>query len=126
MSILERFFGRKEKNSSNIQGVLVANAEVDNPLSLVVVFDTLPENNSKELTRLLRNYHSSMKQATCELVPELDFFGLAGWGKHVISMVGFKNALPSGINRTMRRASSLSPGSKRASTGNQCKYYFIL
>lgn len=66
-------FGRKEKNSSNIQGVLVANAEIDNPLSLVVVFDTLPENNSKELTRLLRNYHSSMKQATCELVPELDF-----------------------------------------------------
>ncbi|EQB3265268.1 hypothetical protein ACYI7M_000334 [Salmonella enterica] len=50
MSILERFFGRKEKNSSNIQGVLVANAEIDNPLSLVVVFDTLPENNSKELT----------------------------------------------------------------------------
>lgn len=43
MSILERFFGRKEKNSSNIQGVLVANAEIDNPLSLVVVFDTLPE-----------------------------------------------------------------------------------
>lgn len=67
-------FGRKEKNSSNIQGVLVANAEIDNPLSLVVVFDTLPENNSKELTRLLRNYHSSMKQATCELVPELDFW----------------------------------------------------
>lgn len=28
MSILERFFGRKEKNSSNIQGVLVANAEM--------------------------------------------------------------------------------------------------
>ncbi|HGB5161671.1 TPA: hypothetical protein ACIVNE_004601, partial [Salmonella enterica subsp. enterica serovar Enteritidis] len=94
MSILERFFGRKEKNSSNIQGVLVANAEIDNPLSLVVVFDTLPENNSKELTRLLRNYHSSMKQATCELVPELDFFGLAGWGKHVISMVGFKTPYP--------------------------------
>lgn len=94
MSILERFFGRKEKNSSNIQGVLVANAEIDNPLSLVVVFDTLPENNSKELTRLLRNYHSSMKQAMCELVPELDFFGLAGWGKHVISMVGFKTPYP--------------------------------
>lgn len=46
MSILERFLAVK-KNSSNIQGVLVANAEIDNPLSLVVVFDTLPENNSK-------------------------------------------------------------------------------
>ncbi|WP_170916836.1 hypothetical protein [Salmonella enterica] len=47
MSILERFFGRKEKNSSNIQGVLVANAEIDNPLSLVVVFDTLLSFNFK-------------------------------------------------------------------------------
>lgn len=73
MSIWERFFGSKEKESFNTQGVLVANAEIDNPLSLVVVFDTLPENNSKELTRLLRNYHSSMKQATSELEPELDF-----------------------------------------------------
>ncbi|EEV5865451.1 TPA: DUF4261 domain-containing protein [Escherichia coli] len=43
---------------------------------------------------MLRNYHSTMKQATCELDPEADFFGLAGWGKHVISLVGFKAPYP--------------------------------
>ncbi|WP_255300384.1 hypothetical protein [Escherichia fergusonii] len=35
MSIWERFFGRKEKDSFNTQGVLVANAEIDNPLRKV-------------------------------------------------------------------------------------------
>lgn len=102
MSIFSRFFGRKDPANESPASVtaadpsaLVANPDIENPLSLQVVFPgTLPI-QAGALTQALRDYHSSMQDARVEIAPDMDeLFALAGWGEHVIRLVGFNAPLP--------------------------------
>jgi hypothetical protein len=97
MGIFSRFFGRKEGDDDR-GGELVANPKIESPLSLQVLFNRKNRLDAEGLTAALRSYHSSMARARCELEPDLGekgtVLGLAGWGKHVIRLVGFDLPMP--------------------------------
>ncbi|GKX54154.1 hypothetical protein SOASR030_02660 [Leminorella grimontii] len=95
MSILSRFFGRRDEKESQSLAELVANPNQENSLSLQVVFSGSLSIDESKLEQTLRGFDSSMKQARCQRDPELgDFFALVGWGKHVVRMVGFNAPFP--------------------------------
>jgi hypothetical protein len=97
MGILTRFFGRKE-DGDNRGGELIANPKIKNPLSLQVIFTGTDRLDALGLTAALRSYHPSMARARLEFEPEFGkkgtIVGLAGWGKHVIRLVGFDLPMP--------------------------------
>jgi len=91
MSVIDRFFGRNE--SSTNDGKPTANNR-DNPLALTVLFSGRLAIDTDALTRNLRAYHRSMRGASVELAPEIETpFGLVGWNKHVVKMVGFNGPM---------------------------------
>lgn len=93
MSIISRFFGRKDEQA-DLQA-LAANPNIDNPLSLQVLFAAPLAISQDALTAALRAYHSSMSDARAEVEPDMpEFLGLAGWGKHVVRLVGFNAPYP--------------------------------
>ncbi|WP_313623847.1 DUF4261 domain-containing protein [Achromobacter sp.] len=93
MSIFSRFFGRKEEPSDT--QALSANPDTENALSLQVLFAAPLAIDEAALTAALRDYHPSMAEARAEIAPDLpEFLGLAGWDKHVVSMVGFDAPYP--------------------------------
>ncbi|WP_396332299.1 DUF4261 domain-containing protein [Burkholderia anthina] len=94
MSLISRFFGRKDAPDNAAE--LVAAPDIDNPLSVAVVFDGPLQVDIDALTAALRAYHPSMRQARVETEPTLEqVFGLAGWGNHVVRLVGFDAPYPS-------------------------------
>ncbi|MBY4870848.1 DUF4261 domain-containing protein [Burkholderia sp. Bp9017] len=94
MSLISRFFGRKDTPEN--AAALVAAADIDNPLSVAVVFDGPLQVDIDALTAALRAYHPSMSQACVETEPTLEqVFGLAGWSNHVVRLVGFDAPYPS-------------------------------
>ena len=97
MGILSRFFGRKEDDDDR-GGQLVANRKIEDRLTLQVLFDGKSLFEPERIIAALRSYHRSMARARCELKPELGkkgtVLGLAGWGKHVIQLVGFDLPMP--------------------------------
>jgi hypothetical protein len=97
MGILSRFFGRKEDGADR-GGELIANPGIKNPLSLQVLFEGIFQLDTERLTAALRSYHPSMARARFEFEPEFGkkgtVIGLAGWGKHVIRLVGFDLPMP--------------------------------
>ena len=94
MSLISRFFGRKDEPENPV--ALVAAPDVEHPLSVTVVFDGPLQVDIAALTAALRTYHPSMKQARVETEPTLEqVFGLAGWGSHVVRLVGFDSPYPS-------------------------------
>lgn len=96
MGLFSRFFGRAEDDDTGSQ--LQANPEIKDPLSLQVLFAGRPKLDPQRVTAALRSYHPSMARARCDLDPELNqegkMFGLAGWGNHVIRLVGFDTPMP--------------------------------
>ena len=96
MSIFSRFFGRNENDDRVTQ--LVANPQIENPLSLQLLHEGQLCLQSDEMTAALRSYHTSMATARCEIDQALSeegkIFGLAGWGSHVIKLVGFDCPMP--------------------------------
>ncbi|MCL2309740.1 MAG: DUF4261 domain-containing protein [Proteobacteria bacterium] len=125
MSIFNRFFGRKEEAADT--GKLTANSEIKHPLSLTVLFASPPIIDGSELTRALCAYHASMREARVELEPGLEApFGLAGWGKHVVTMVGFNASMPREALEACVAPSHYSAELKaqvRAHTGHIILYY---
>ena len=97
MSIFSRFFGGKDEDEG-AGAPLVANPAVESPLSLQVLFADGLTLSSEAVTKALRSYHPSMAKARCEIEPGLNqegnVFGLAGWGKHVVKLVGFDLPMP--------------------------------
>ena len=97
MGILTRFFGR-ERQADDRGGDLVANRKTKNPLSLQVLFKDRFTLDADRLTEAMRSYHISMKRARFEIDPGLlergTVIGLAGWGKHVVQLVGFDGPMP--------------------------------
>jgi len=100
MSLFSRFFGRKDADD-HAGGQLEANPDIKRPLSLQVLFPDARRLNADQLVGALRAYHPSMSQAQCEIDPELSqegkVFGMLGWGKHVIRLVGFDAPYPAEI-----------------------------
>lgn len=97
MSLISRFFGRNEKETQ--RKALVANPDIEKPLSLQLLFSKKLEFSDAELTKALRSFHRSMASATCERDESIDkegcLFALVGWDKHVIRMIGFNQSMPS-------------------------------
>ena len=98
MSIFSRFFGRKDDSDSPSAGnppALVSNPDQKDGMSLQVAFAGPLPNQADALTRALQAYHPSMADARAELDAGGDhWLGLAGWGEHVVRMVGFNAPLP--------------------------------
>jgi hypothetical protein len=97
MSIFSRFFGSKDEDE-DAGAPLVANPEAESPLSLQVLFAGGLKLSADAVTQALRSYHPSLAKARCEIEPGLNkdgkVFGLAGWGKHVVKLVGFDLPMP--------------------------------
>lgn len=99
MSIFSRFFGRSDSAASHkASAPLVANSAIEHPLSLQVLFPADVEWNAERITQALRGHHRSLADARCELEAGVasngQAFGLAGWGKHVVRLVGFNAPMP--------------------------------
>ena len=98
MSIISRFFGRKEPAAGQPNAepaALVSNPDQKDGMSLQVAFAGPLPNQADALTRALQAYHPSMADARAELDTGGDhWLGLAGWGEHVVRLVGFNAPLP--------------------------------
>ena len=96
MSIFSRFFGQHGEDDRVTQ--LIANPQIENPLSLQLLFDGQLRLQSSDVTAALQSYHGSMASARCEIDPTLGeegkVFGLAGWANHVVKLVGFDQPMP--------------------------------
>jgi hypothetical protein len=100
MGVFERFFGRKGEGPAE-PAKPVANPDLKNPLSLLVLFGGPLSFDGAGLTRALRGYHAEMAGAVCEIAPETAAqgtpLGLAGWGRHVVQLVGFSAPAPAQV-----------------------------
>lgn len=96
MSIFSRFFGRHDDDDRVTQ--LIANPEIESPLSLQLLLEGQLQLKSEEVEAVLQSYHSSMANARCELDERLGeegkIFGLVGWANHVVRLVGFDLPMP--------------------------------
>jgi hypothetical protein len=129
MSMFSRFFGKKDE-AEDFASRLVANPQLENPLSLQILFSAGPALNPEQLAEALRTYHPSMARARCELDERLNqegkVFGLAGWGKHVIQFVGFDVPMPAAAVEACVAPSHYPEPLKaraRAHTGHVILYY---
>lgn len=99
-SLPERFFGARAEEARQ-QGQPVSNPAVENPLSLQLLFGTPVKLESAPLTRTLRAYHPDLSRGTFEIEDEAAEqgtpFGLAGWGKHAVRIIGFDLPMPSKV-----------------------------
>jgi hypothetical protein len=96
VSIFNRFFGKRE--SDDRPSDLIAEPGEGNVPTLQVLFAGGLKLDSAAVASAMRGYHPSMARADCEVVEELSqegkIFGLAGWGNHVIKLVGFDLPMP--------------------------------
>jgi hypothetical protein len=96
MSIFTRFFGQHREEGGGTQ--LIANPQIETPLSLQLLFDRRLRLQSSDVTAALQAFHGSMANARCEIDPTLGeegkIFGLAGWANHVVKLVGFDLPMP--------------------------------
>ncbi|MDR0480903.1 MAG: DUF4261 domain-containing protein [Gallionellaceae bacterium] len=93
--IWSRFFGRKDTQLDTI--ALVANEKLRDQerVSLQVLFSGELAIDAASLGQHLRQYHPSLRNARVELAPDVpEVFGLAGWDKHVVQLVGFNAPWP--------------------------------
>lgn len=96
MSIFSRFFGKRQ--ADDVPGELVAGPKADNAPALQFLFADGIKLEPAAVTAAMRAYHPSMAQARYEVADKLNqegkVFGLAGWGEHVIQVVGFDLPMP--------------------------------
>lgn len=96
MSIFSRFFGQHGEEGGGTQ--LIANPQIETPLSLQLLFDRRLRLQSSDVTASLQGFHGSMANARCEIDPTLGeegkIFGIAGWANHVVKLVGFDLPMP--------------------------------
>lgn len=92
-SVWSRFFGNKDVPVDSI--ALIANKDIENPPSLQVLFPGPLQIRATALGQRLRSYHPSMHSARVDLASDVpQVFGLAGWDKHVVRLVGFDAPFP--------------------------------
>jgi hypothetical protein len=94
MSLLSNFFGKKEEQQQR----LTANGQIEHPLALSVLFSRNLDINQKGLEKELCAFDASMSGAVCHLDGEKKADGftvsLAGWGNHVVRILGTKSPMP--------------------------------
>jgi hypothetical protein len=124
MSLASRFFGKRDPDEPAGRQ-LVANPDIKRPLSLQVLSPD-PDAVRLDVERLVgefRSYHSSMSGVRCEIDAELgqpanfpgNFFGMIGWEKHVIRLVGFDAPMPAAaVERCIAPAHYPRPLKERA------------
>jgi hypothetical protein len=100
MSLLTRFFGKSEDTDQ--PGAPVAQRERDkDAAALQVLFATPTLPDPATVTAALRAYHPSMSAALCEIDASMsqegNLIGLAGWGPHVLQLVGFNLPMPAQV-----------------------------
>jgi hypothetical protein len=100
MGLINRFFGRRARKTDEASR-LVANPDDRDALSLQLLFTSPLDLEAGKLTKSLRSYHPSLKDALVELDADTAAqgtpIGLAGWGDHVIRLVGFNVPMPSEV-----------------------------
>ena len=98
MSLISRFFGKLDDDDPPKGKTLVANAAIEEPLSLQVLFPKKVSLDAKKLAAAVERYDRSIGNAKCEIDPSLgeqgNLLGLLGWDKHVIKLVGFDAPMP--------------------------------
>jgi len=131
MDLAERFMGQQ-----GLPGELTANAALQNPPSYQMLILGPLDLNADALTLALRAYHPSLAKAQAELMdvkledaPENEsssVLGLAGWGKHVVKLVGFNMPIPQPVFDTCVRPAHFSEQLKedaRAHKSHVILYY---
>jgi hypothetical protein len=116
MDLKDRFFG---KGSPEAGGLPVANLSWQDPPSFQLLYPAPLELDASALTQTLRDYHRDLADATAELIhvpapPPMPgettssppgVMGLAGWGRHVVKIVGFDAPMSASVlDRTVRVA----------------------
>jgi hypothetical protein len=103
MSIFQRFFGKEDADNQEPEGILVANPdlEIESTLSLQLLFSGNIPVDVDQIIRAMQQLNPSMSDAQCDLEAGLagedKAFGLAGWGEHVIQIVGFDCPMPGDV-----------------------------
>lgn len=97
MNLIKRFFGRTGPRDANSPVELVA-APNETGVSLQILFDGLLPSDSAPIQARLRRYHRSMSRAVVEFSPgasrDGNLLGMAGWGPHVVRLVGIGAPMP--------------------------------
>lgn len=105
MGLAERFTGQADPDRSPSD--LVPNPAIERGPSYQMLFLSKLELDADAVAQAIRAYHPSLAQAQCELLDvELEdapteeagsLIGLAGWGNHVIKLVGFNIPIPQNV-----------------------------
>ena len=98
MGLVSRIFGRRTATDEELAAQLQAKRDIAPLLSLQVVFAEHPQLTAPKFGDALQQFHPSMARARCEFDQTLagagKLFGLVGWGRHVVQVVGFDHPLP--------------------------------
>jgi len=103
LGIIERFFGKREPDvaATPASPALVANGSFKSAVSLQLLFPIKLVLEPASVTQSLREYHSSMAKASCEIDLQAAGngtpIGLLGWGEHVVRLVGFDVPMPTEV-----------------------------
>lgn len=99
MSLFSRLFGKKSQ-SCQADGTLVENPNIEEPLSLSVVFKGSLNFDETNLLNSLRKLNPVLKNAQYQTpLGKLDegYYALVGWGKHVVKLFGINAPYPADI-----------------------------
>ena len=122
MGIISRFFGRKDTEGS-ASSPLVANSQLKDPLSLQLLFLQSPELDNQRLSEALHETDKSLSKVKVELDADLTAkgtpFGLIGWGKHVVQVVGFDAPMPAEPLERCLEPSHYGPDQKEQARSHQ-------
>ena len=116
MGLAERFMGQTAQD--DVAGDLVANPAIQRSPSYQLLFSGKFDLDENAVAQAIRSYHPSLARARAELLDvtlddappeqEQSVIGLAGWGNHVIKMVGFKLPIPQNVFDTCVRPAHFS------------------
>jgi Domain of unknown function (DUF4261) len=92
-------FGGEAQDEGRRHRLPVANPQIEDPIALIVLFAELPHLATRPLTQAVRQFHPDMAKGAAEIEPggtaQGTPYGLVGWGRHVIKLVGFDGPFPS-------------------------------
>lgn len=113
MELAERFMGHGDPRVE-----LVANPDIERGQCYQLLFNGKLDLDEDALTLALRKYHPTLEKARAELMPVTleeaaageanSVVGLAGWGPHVVKLVGFDIPIPPNVFETCVRPAHFS------------------
>jgi hypothetical protein len=98
MGIFSRFFGKKQTDDTATQLTVNDAIPEDERLGLQLLLSQSPQIDQAKFIQSLRAFSPQLRKARCEfdgsLSAEHVLFGLVGWGKHVVQVLGFDAPMP--------------------------------